>query len=220
MQKNFDLFGPAHLAMLGATVALPWLLRRWDARRWFGGFLLGNELIWYAFRIAKGWVSFPHGLPLQLCDLTLWMTVVALLARPQWAFEFAFFTGIAGAGMALATPDLWEPFPSYPTVYFFLAHGGVVAGLLHAWWSGLMRPRPGCVWRVMAVTNAYAVAIGVFNWLTGANYMYLCRKPESASLLDWLGPWPVYILSGEGIALALFTLLWLPFRGKKTDGVG
>ena len=75
-----------------------------------------------------------------------------------------------------------------------------------------MRPLPGCLWRVMLALNGYAASIAVFNWIFKTNYMYLCRKPDNASALDYLGPWPVYILTGELIALAFFALLWLPFR--------
>jgi hypothetical integral membrane protein (TIGR02206 family) len=64
----------------------------------------------------------------------------------------------------------------------------------------------------MLVLNIYAALVGLFNAWYHTNYMYLCEKPEGASLLDWLGPWPWYILSGEAVALALFSLLWLPFR--------
>jgi hypothetical integral membrane protein (TIGR02206 family) len=113
--------------------------------------------------------------------------------------------------MAVLTPDLWAAPLSYPTIYFFIEHGGVIASLLYLVWAGLARPRPGCVWRTFGLLNAYAALIGLFNWLFHTNYMYLCRKPSSASLLDLLGPWPIYIAGGEVTALILFWLLWIPF---------
>src|ERR1035441_10179271 len=69
-----------------------------------------------------------RNLPLQLCDVTLWMTVLGCLTLYAPSVDFAYFAGMAGAGMALVTPDLWSPWPSYPALYFFAAHGGIVAG--------------------------------------------------------------------------------------------
>ena len=226
MKSNFVLFGLTHWLLI-LSVPLVAALAAWHtrmsgsavARYALGGFLLVNELGYYGFKLYKGWFLFPAGLPLQLCDLTLWCTIVAALTLRQMAFEFAFFAGILGAGMAVLTPDLWEPFPSYTTVYFFLAHCGMVATLLYLWWSKQARPQPGCVWRAMILLNGYVAFMGVFNFIFQTNYVYLCRKPESASLLDYFGPWPVYLLAVELVALAGFFVMSLPFwlaRGSRT----
>jgi hypothetical integral membrane protein (TIGR02206 family) len=74
--------------------------------------------------------------------------------------------------------------------------------------------RSGAVWRAFGMLIGYAVLVGVFNAITHANYMYLCRKPAGASLLDMLGPWPVYLVGGAAAGLALFWLLWLPARPR------
>lgn len=229
MRSNFRLFGPAHLLILISVPVLGLALARLCKRsqrsakgiRYGVAFFLSvNELVWYAYRLHYEGFRFPHALPLNLCDLTLWLTVVAILSLHQWAFELAYFAGVGGSGMALLTPDLWAPFPSYPTIYFFLAHGVAVAAILMLVWSRLARPKRGCLRRALLLLNAYALAIGVFNLVFGTNYMYLCHKPAGASLLDYLGPWPLYIAGGEAVALAVFWLLWLPFRRGARASVG
>jgi len=106
----------------------------------------------------------PARLPLPLCDLILWLTVAAMLVKPQFVLEFCFFCGISGDFDGGVEADLWEPFPSSPTVYFFLAHCGIVACVLYLWWSKTMGPLPGCVRRVMLALNGDAVGLGLFNW--------------------------------------------------------
>jgi hypothetical integral membrane protein (TIGR02206 family) len=219
--SDFVLFGAAHCWILASVPAAAGLLGWWGRRSpaaaramrlAAGTFLLINELVWQAFKLHRYHIPFPEGLPLQLCDLALWMTIAACFTRKPWVFEVAYFTGLGGSAQAVLTPDLWEPFPSYPTVYFFLAHAGLMAVVLMLIWSGEARPRPDSLWRGLAAANAWGVAVGIFNAVFGTNYMYLCRKPGGASLLDWFGPWPWYLVAGELTALVVFLLLWLPFR--------
>jgi hypothetical integral membrane protein (TIGR02206 family) len=221
MAADFPLFGPVHLAILAmvpATAALlAWIAVRSERRAramriTFGLLLLVNELVWYAFRLYHEGFRFPEALPLQLCDVTLWLTVFTLLTIRPWSFDLAYYLAVGATTMAILTPELWDEFPSYPTIYFFAAHGGVVAGALFLIFSRQARPRPGSWWRTLLALNLYAAAVGLFNLYFRTNYMFLCEKPDSATLLDWFGPWPWYILAGEVFALVWFWLLWLPFR--------
>jgi len=173
--------------------------------------LLLNSIVWYVYLAFRGWLTFPDGLPLELCDATLCITVIAVLTLNRTAFDLSYYGALAGTSMALLTPDLWEKFPSFSTVQFFIAHGFVVVAVLYLVWSGEARPRPRSVWRAMVALNLFAALAGAFDLLLGTNYMYLRAKPENASLLDYFGPWPWYIVVSELFAFGVFTLLYVPF---------
>jgi hypothetical integral membrane protein (TIGR02206 family) len=222
---GFVLFGLSHLAILASVPALAYLLGQLARRSGqtalrirliMGSLLLANEVVWYWYRYSIEGFRFPENLPLQLCDLTLLMTGLAALTGSVWAFDIAYYAGVGGASMAIITPDLWAPWPSYPSIYYFIAHGGMVATTLTLIWGNITRPAPGSLWRAFALVNLYAAVVGIFNWIFGTNYMYLCRKPASATLLDAFGSWPVYLIACEMFALMLFGLMWLPFaRGTR-----
>ncbi len=220
--------GPIHLALVAAILAaagaLSALARRRPAaerpvRLGLAAAIAAIELAWYAWVVAQGGFRPPHGLPLDLCDVVVWVAVVALVRPSAWARDVVWYLGVGGSGMAVVTPDLGAALPSYPAVTFFLTHGGVVAAALFLVWSGAHRPRPGSWWRVFLWTNAWAALVGAFNAAFGTNYMYLCEKPRSATLLDWLGPWPWYLVGGEVVALGLLWLLHLPFAHRADPGI-
>ena len=213
------LFGSLHLTLLALIVALgiglSALVRRYTGaarpvRLMLGYALAVNELIWWAFRYSHEGFRFPANLPLQLCDATVWAAVLALLTLAPEIVEFAYFAGLAGAGMALLTPNLWAPWPEYPAIYFFLAHGGIVIGVAVLVYGRIAPLRNGAVWRAFGMLLAYAAVVGTFNAIFKTNYMFLREKPGHASLLDMLGPWPWYLAAGAAVALALFWILWLP----------
>ena len=65
--------------------------------------------------------------------------------------------------------------------------------------------------KVFGMTAGYTVAVGIVDWATGANYMFLRHPPHTWSLLSILGPWPWYLLTASAVALAFFLLLDAPF---------
>ncbi len=174
--------------------------------------LLLDSAVFYVYMALCGQLTFPGHLPLELCDASLCLVIVALFTLSPVVFDLAYYGALGGATMALLTPNLWEPFPSFGTIQFFVAHGLIVVGALYLVWSGLARPRAGSVGRAMLALNLFAAVVGIFDYFYKTDYMYLRAKPQNASLLSFLGPWPWYIVAAEGVALCVFLLLYLPFR--------
>jgi len=223
MPRPFVLFGPAHLGALAVTVltavGLVWLVRHHPraapgVRLGLAGLLLTLSVGALASERLAGT---PWGdlAPFHLCDMAIFVGLFALVTRAPLACEVLYFWAGAGTFLAIVTPDVSVGFPHPRFLSYFALHGGVVvAAVLLAW--GLDRPpRSGAVWRVLLLTNAYAALVGVVNLVFGTNFLYLCAKPAASTLLDWFGPWPVYILVAEAVALGLFTLLALPFPERK-----
>jgi hypothetical integral membrane protein (TIGR02206 family) len=228
MSTNFHLLGPAHLVILGGVLFLAAILAAVQRQlspgfRWLriglASILLLDSTLYYGNLALHHQLAFPNYLPLELCDATLCLIIIALFTLNQAIFDLAYYGALSGTAMALLTPDLWEPFPSLSTVQFFIAHGLVVTACLYLVWSRQARPRPGSVGRAMLALNIFAAIVGTFDLIFKTNYMYLSAKPQNASLLDCLGPWPWYIVASEGVAFALFLLLYLPFRASAKSGM-
>ena len=220
MPPGLRMFGLAHLAIICTVPALAALLAIAHRNQLPGcksiRFILAllsaaASISLYAYFAATGASMFPNHIPLELCDASLWLIVISLLTLNRAIFDIAYYCAMAGASMSVLTPNLVNPSP-FLSIQFFVDHGLIVCASLYLIWTGQLRPRPGSVSRSLITANIYALIVGTFDLLFKTNYMFLRRKPPTPSLLDVFGPWPWYILVGEFVALALFLLLYLPFR--------
>jgi hypothetical integral membrane protein (TIGR02206 family) len=175
----------------------------------------GAYLIEHAYFVARGTWSLDFNLPLHLTDVVTVVAVLALWTARPLLVELTWFWALTASLQAVLTPDLGADFPELVYWTFFITHGGAVVAAVQLVIGRRIHPRPGAIGRSFGATLIVAAAAGTANLLTGGNYMWLREKPDTASLLDVMGPWPWYILSAAVLALALFTLLAAPFRRSR-----
>ncbi|RMF47484.1 MAG: TIGR02206 family membrane protein [Anaerolineae bacterium] len=216
----FILFGPGHLLALGVIllINLSFLRIRHNPRLkdavriGLALILLVDEISWHVWSLATGTWDIQHHLPLHLCSVFVWLSVWMLWKKHYPIYEFAYFLGIGGALQALLTPDAGiYGFPHYRAFQTFISHGGIVTAAVFMTVAEGYRPRLASLKRVFVWGNVYALGVTLVNFAIGSNYLYTLHKPETASLLDMLGPWPWYLIPVEGIALLMCLLLYTPF---------
>jgi hypothetical integral membrane protein (TIGR02206 family) len=173
--------------------------------------------------VSQPWHA-STSLPLALTDMATLVAAAALWTTNQSLVELTYFWGLAGELQSLLTPDIQVGFPSLEFVEYVVAHAAIVVAAVFLVVGQRRRPRPGSVPRVFAITALYTAFVGLVDWITGGDYMYLAAKPASVTLLSALGPWPWYVVSAAGVAVVLLTVLDAPFwaarrrRGGETPG--
>jgi hypothetical integral membrane protein (TIGR02206 family) len=206
-----------HLAALAVTliaaVALvvgarrggePWArgARRTLALVILAGF--AGEQLTYALR--GEWTARVN-LPFQLTDAVTIAAIAALWRPLPLLVELVYLWALSASLQAVLTPDLNATAPDALYFTYFATHSGAIAAACLLVFGERRALREGAVARVYAITAAFAAVAAVATLTTGGNYMFLRRKPAHDSLLDVMGPWPVYIAAGAALGLLLFVAL-------------
>jgi hypothetical integral membrane protein (TIGR02206 family) len=179
-----------------------------------GAVLVGEQISWQANFFIDGNWTITHSLPLDLCDVMALVAAFACWWRTPVLVEMTWFWGLAGTLQAVATPDVGATFPHLEFVNYVVEHLIIVIVAVYLVVGLRLVPRRGSVGRMFAILLVYAAIVGAVDAGTGANYLFLRHPPSTYSLLDDLGPWPWYIGSCAGLAVVLFAVLDLPFRGR------
>jgi hypothetical integral membrane protein (TIGR02206 family) len=205
-------------ALIVVAVALCGAAWRWPGRwrdlvaRALAVVIVVALVSWQPYLLLQGRWSPAIALPVQLCDVGGFVAAAALWWRKPLLVEVAYFWGLGGTLQALLTPDLADHFPSYPYLQFYVTHAGVVLGGLFLVIGLRLRPRAGSVPRIFFLTLGFAAIVAVVDVVTGGNYLYLRHIPPGASLLNVMGPWPWYIVTGVAVALVALLILDAPFH--------
>lgn len=177
------------------------------------------ESLYHVWLMMDGYWDVSFTLPLQLCSISLILCLILILTRSMFFFQIVFFIGITGAAMAVITPELFLGFPHFRYFQFFITHIVIIWTCLYFFFVHHYKPNGKGLITSFIFLNVGACLAYAVNRLTGGNYMFLASKPANASLLDYFGPFPYYIIALEGAALIFFYLLLLICKKVKLGNI-
>jgi len=167
---------------------------------------------WMLFSVLyDGSYNTSDDLPIHVCRFIAIATPFVIRKKSRFAMGLFYFWILVGTLNAVITPDIEFGYPHWNFFTYWMMHAFLIIiplyyvivlgiriniqDLKNAFWYG----------------NLYLVISLGINYLLGSNYMYSLRKPDSATVLDYMGAWPIYLFTVQGLGLVLFILVYLPF---------
>ena len=168
-------------------------------------------ILFHLYYISLGNYNLTTDLPLYLCSLLALFIPYFTYYRRYWMYEILVFWIIAGTLQGVITPDIAEGFPSFDYFRYWVVHLGLLIIIFYATFVFKMKPKFKSIFKSILALQLYVVMIVLINYVLDANYFYLNEKPQAASLLDYFGKWPFYIVVAQLILVPYFMIIYVPF---------
>ena len=167
-----------------------WLKRNDKAFRYISAaFLIITEIIYKYWEINNG-ATFMELLPLHFCDLTLIVTIYALLKNNCQATNLGLYWSILGSTLAILSPNITYGPPHFRFFHYFLVHFLPLICNLHF----LITERIVISSKnnFLAIKYGYIVTISIFimDIILNQNWFYMIYSPVKF-ISDFFG-FPLY----------------------------
>jgi len=165
------------------------------------------------FREGYAANNWKLGLPLHLCDFSSASIILYFITKRREFFLFAFFAGIAGAGMAILTPDVLYSFPHIDYLRHMIGHSMILLGVTYAIIIDNQRPQLKDVHRILAVLSVFLLMMYPINTWLGppANYWYVIEKPPGFNVTDLMRDAPYHMIDIYILAVIVCYSIYLPY---------
>lgn len=209
-------YGAPIVVVAVVAISTAWLAHRCPQWPWrtvgilLAALVAGSEISWWIRLLTTRPFHPSTDLPLQLCDVTVWVAAAALLFRREVLQHLTWFWGVGGGVPALFLPVRGAAFPGWFYFEFYLAHGGIILAAVLVVIASGARIRFGALLRALVITGAVAVGAGILDVATGGDYLYLATLPPVTGPLQSLSSWPFYrVALCAAAALVMVVLGWI-----------
>jgi hypothetical integral membrane protein (TIGR02206 family) len=231
--REFVLFGWLHIVILaaavGSLVGLYYLRERLKIptvgrifRYAVATLIVVSETVfqvWMASRNGFRWVEF---LPLGLCAMMEWITVIALLFDLTSVVKVVIPWAFVGAFLSFVVVNMGTSytFPHFRFFHYFGIHWLFLAGNLYYLFAERFTYRYRDLLRSTAWLAGVASVVLVIDLATHQNFMFLIDWPDEMSFVKGLVPFPLNTFLLMLGAFILFNAFYLAFVVKRFDGAG
>ncbi len=224
-----EQFGPAHIAALAVLLALVGLVIAGRKRlaAWSGEarLRLFATIIALVFEISlhvitwieSGWTAFVRSsIPLDLCAISLWLSVALNASGRRWMFDLLYFWGWGAVASFLFANTEGASWDTWHYYQYFVVHGYIL--LTMTWFAAVKGWRPDLKSFVRAVGVLLPLAVGIrlFDlafkdppWKF--NFSYLVAPPDVGTPLDFFGTGWGYFFAFAGLVAAIFVIVAVPW---------
>jgi len=172
-----------------------------------GAFILLSIVAGHFYLMNAGKWHLHSSLPLHLCSMSVILAGIIHFRPGQNLFEFLVYWGLPGAFHSIITPELTHGYSPFLYVEYYIAHGGIFAMAVFATSVYGMKLRKNSWFKVWLFTQPVLAVVGITNYITGGNYMYLSEKPIAENPFV-IGDWPWYILGLQLAGLLHFAVVY------------
>ncbi|MCM3717538.1 TIGR02206 family membrane protein [Fictibacillus phosphorivorans] len=226
-ESGFELFGIGHLISLLVIVFIVLIMYFFRTRLKEISFiriillicLALSEVSYQCWALYNGIWTVKLYLPLQLCSLNILLCMVLLVTENKKLFAFVYLFGLTGSIQGLLTPELYQEPWHFRFIQYFFAHGLIVWTALYYAIIRSLRIAWRRFFKSFLWLNFFAACVYLINVLLNTNYMFLMSKPRNASIMDFLGPYPWYILGLELIAFFICLLVLIPVLDQPANPI-
>jgi hypothetical integral membrane protein (TIGR02206 family) len=217
---EFQAFSAHHVLVLCVSALIMGALlgvgRHWRGtpretlwRRAWGAGIVVTQIVTITWWLLPANWDPGVSLPLHLCDLSVWVGAVALLAPSRLAACIIYFWGLGLSTQAFFTPTLQEGAAQMQYWWFWIQHTQIVGVGLYVVIVDGFRPRLDDLGAINLVTFGYLGAMLAIDIPLDLNYGYVGQAdPSTATVIQRLGPWPLRLVWMAMIVEAVFLVMW------------
>jgi hypothetical integral membrane protein (TIGR02206 family) len=179
------------------------------------GLGVGCLMVWLVNTIFWMWPSrflWESSLPLHYCNMANLLGAAAAFTRRRIFQGLVYFWAMALCVWAFLTPTVrYGPLHAQFWV-FWLYHAFIGLAVVHVLVADRFRPTWADLKQTTVFTGGYTAVLIVANWQWGWNYGFVGPSvPQSPTIIDALGPYPLRLVWIVLLAFGMFVLCWLPW---------